>query len=323
MDNGFINTITRTVRNAGRISVNARDLILTHGSRINSSSELPATTGAGGSQTVTADSVTISGGSGLFSTAAEGPGGNIRVNANRLTLANQGTMSARSTGSGTAGNVELVIGDTLRMVGSEITTEALSAVGGNISIITTGSMLHLTDSRITTSVQGGVGRGGDITMGSTSQPVEFILLNRSPVRADAFGGPGGNISIAASVFLTGESPVTASSALSVSGRIDIQADVTDVSGSLAQLPEAILQAAALLRAACAARLAGGKTSTLVVAGREGLPLEPGGLLPSPLMAEGPPGGGLSRSAEHQWERVAAERYRLVAPSAVLDRRCSR
>lgn len=323
MDNGFINTITRTVRNAGRISVNARDLILTHGSRINSSSELPATTGAGGSQTVTADSVTISGGSGLFSTAAEGPGGNIRVNANRLTLANQGTMSARSTGSGTAGNVELVIGDTLRMVGSEITTEALSAVGGNISIITTESMLHLTDSRIATSVQGGVGRGGDITMGSTSHPVEFILLNHSPVRADAFGGPGGNISIAASVFLAGESPVTASSALSVSGRIDIQADVTDVSGSLAQLPEAILQAAALLRAACAARLAGGKTSTLVVAGREGLPLEPGGLLPSPLMAEGPPGGGLSRSAEHQWERVAAERYRLVAPSAVLDRRCSR
>ena len=43
------------------------------------------------------------------------------------------------------------------------------------------------------------------------------------------------------------------------------------------------KAAALLRASCAARLAEGKTSSLVVAGREGVPLEPGGLMPSALM----------------------------------------
>lgn len=324
MDNGFINAITRNIGDAGRISVTARDVTLTGGSRINSSSELSATPGAGGEVTITGDSVNISGGSGLFSNAEGiGRGGNITVDGRDVRVQNGATISATSSRTGDAGNIALVIGDTLRMVGSEITTEALAAVGGNISITTTGSMLHLTDSRIATSVQGGVGRGGDITMGSTSHPVEFILLNNSPVRADAFGGPGGNISIAASVFLAGESPVTASSALSVSGTIDIQADVTDVSGSLAQLPEAILQAAALLRASCAARLAGGKTSTLVVAGREGLPLEPGGLLPSPLMAEGSPGGGPSRTAENQWERVAAEGYRLVAPSAVLDRWCSR
>jgi len=48
------------------------------------------------------------------------------------------------------------------------------------------------------------------------------------------------------------------------------------------LPETPLKATELLRAACAARFAGGKTSSLVVGGRDGLPLEPGGLLPSPL-----------------------------------------
>jgi len=51
------------------------------------------------------------------------------------------------------------------------------------------------------------------------------------------------------------------------------------------LPAEIVQAAALLQARCAARLAGGTSSSFVVAGRDGLPLEPGGLLPSPLYVE--------------------------------------
>ena len=41
-------------------------------------------------------------------------------------------------------------------------------------------------------------------------------------------------------------------------------------------------AASLLRAACAARLSEGKASSLVVASREGVPPEPGGMLASPL-----------------------------------------
>jgi len=60
-----------------------------------------------------------------------------------------------------------------------------------------------------------------------------------------------------------------------------EARFTDVSSSLAQLPADVLQAQNLLRAACAARTGEGKTSSLVVAGREGMPPEPGGLLSSP------------------------------------------
>ena len=45
-------------------------------------------------------------------------------------------------------------------------------------------------------------------------------------------------------------------------------------------------AATLLRASCATRLAEGKASSLVVAGREGVPPEPDGLLSSPLIVEG-------------------------------------
>jgi hypothetical protein len=82
--------------------------------------------------------------------------------------------------------------------------------------------------------------------------------------------------------------------------INIQAKFTDLSGNITQLPETVLQAASLLRAACAARLSAGKTSSLVVAGREGVPLEPGGVMPSPLIAESPTDTAPSRSAG-EWE----------------------
>jgi hypothetical protein len=48
--------------------------------------------------------------------------------------------------------------------------------------------------------------------------------------------------------------VDASSALSTPGTIGVEARITDLSGSLAQLPEDTLQAATLLRASCAARV---------------------------------------------------------------------
>jgi large exoprotein involved in heme utilization and adhesion len=163
------------------------------------------------------------------------------------------------------------------MQNGSITTESLLADGGNISITTTGSLINLNDSQITTSVRSGEGSGGNITIGS-----EFVLFNNSEIRADAFGGPGGNITIVANTFLPDSSIVSASSALSTPGTIAIEATFTDVTGSVAQLPETPLQATELLRASCAARFAGGKASSLVVGGRDGLPLQPGSLLPSPL-----------------------------------------
>jgi len=168
------------------------------------------------------------------------------------------------------------------MQSGSITTASTLADGGNISITTTGSTTNLSNSQITTSVESGTGSGGNITIGSAAQPFDFVLLNDSEIRADAFGGPGGNINIFAIVFLPSDSIVSASSALNTPGVIDIQAVFTDVSGNVAPLPEVPLQATELLRASCAARFAGGKASSLVAGGRDGVPIQPGGVLPSPL-----------------------------------------
>jgi hypothetical protein len=58
--------------------------------------------------------------------------------------------------------------------------------------------------------------------------------------------------------------------------------VTSLSGTLAPLPQAFVNVAALLPARCATRYSGGTGSSLVLGRRGGLPLEPGSVLPSPL-----------------------------------------
>ncbi len=301
-DGGTISVATSGAGNAGDIALNVNDVTMTGAARVDS-----GTTGSGNGGTVTLNATgsgIISSGAGLFSNAeGSGAGGDLNIQAAQLQLLDGATISARSTGTdtATAGNVNIVAGSLLRMVNSSITTEATVADGGNISITTTGSTLRLTNSQITTSVQSGVGQGGNITIGSAGHPFDFILLGDSQIRADAFGGPGGNINMFATVYLTSNSVVSASSALSTPGTIAIEATVTDVSGSLTQLPTTPLEAAALMRASCAARLAGGKTSSLVVAGREGLPLDPSGLLPSPLTVE-PPVAALAPDEEFPWVR---------------------
>jgi filamentous hemagglutinin family protein len=289
MTNGSaISVKTSGAGNAGNISLlNVANFTQSGGARVDSS-----TTGAGsgGDITVTAaNSASISGpGTGLFSTASStGAGGNINLQAPQVQIVDGAIISANSTGTATAtaGNVNIVTSN-LNMQNGSITTEAALALGGNITITTTGSLVHLTDSEITTSVHGGGGKGGDITIDS-----DLVILDDSRILANAFGGPGGNINITADVFLVNsggilptslDGIVEASSARSTPGTINIQATFTDVTGEVAQLPETPLRATELLRAACAARFAGGKASSLVLGGRDGVPLQPGGLMPSPL-----------------------------------------
>jgi filamentous hemagglutinin family protein len=293
-DGGTISVATSGAGNAGNIALNVSNFTQTGGARVDSST---SGSGSGGDLVVTAaNSTSISGsGTGLFSTASStGPGGDIKVQSPQVQVLDGATISANSTGTetATAGNVNIVTSD-LNMQNGSITTEATLADGGNISITTTGSLVHLTDSQITTSVHSGVGSGGNITINS-----DLVVLEDSQILANAFGGPGGNIDITADVFLVnsgGMVPlslkgiVDASSTLSTPGVINIEATFTNVTGSVTLLPETPLKATELLRAACAARFAGGKTSSLVVGGRDGIPLQPGDLSPSPLYLAGDAG----------------------------------
>ena len=74
--------------------------------------------------------------------------------------------------------------------------------------------------------------------------------------------------------------------------------VQNLGEQLTPLPQQFSSAAALLAQRCAARAADGKFSSFVVAGREGLPVEPGGFLASPTLTPEVFGSGLSRREPH-------------------------
>jgi len=304
---GLFSTATST-GDAGQIAVSGGSVSLANQGQISASAS-----GAGRAGTIAIDagSLSLAGGASLLSnTSGTGAGGDINIAAGDVTLQGGSTISANSTGSAQAlaGSINLVFGNTLSMQGgSAITTTSLLADGGNISITSTGSTLTLFDSQVTTSVQSGVGQGGNIALGSGLHPLDFLIMSDGQIRADAFGGPGGNIRIFADTFLTSGSIISASSQLSAPGTIAVQSQFTDLSSALVQLPADVLQATALLRASCATRLAEGKSSSLVVAGREGVPPEPDGLLASPLVLDG-------------WtasERTAAEEPGAAAPLLTL------
>jgi filamentous hemagglutinin family protein len=208
-------------------------------------------------------------------------GGDIALTARSISIGGGASLQARSTGNGNAGNVTIIAGDSFRSFGGSVTTEAAIGDGGNIGVFVP-RLVHLVDSRVTTSVQGGSASGGNITIDP-----RFLILIRSEIRADTFGGSGGNVTLVADIFLRTDSVLSASSALGAPGVVN------DFSGTLDSLPESVLQGAPLLREACRVRLAEGPASSFVLAGRGGLPPGLGGLLPSPLLEEPVPVASMS------------------------------
>jgi large exoprotein involved in heme utilization and adhesion len=152
----------------------------------------------------------------------------------------------------------------------------MSGDGGNI-VINAGRLVTLDRGAVTSSVGTGAGTGGNITIGS-----DAVIVNHSAIQANAFGGPGGNVTVNAGTFLSSpDSVISASSARNVAGTIAINAPVTDISGAVAPLNVDFVSGATLLRVPCAARISG-NTSRFIEHGRTGLPPEPGQALASPL-----------------------------------------
>jgi hypothetical protein len=69
----------------------------------------------------------------------------------------------------------------------------------------------------------------------------------------------------------------------LNGTVTIQSPTSNLSGTVASLPSSMRQTYALQTGRCAA-VASGQASSFVVAGRETVPAEPGGWLPSPFAA---------------------------------------
>jgi large exoprotein involved in heme utilization and adhesion len=90
--------------------------------------------------------------------------------------------------------------------------------------------------------------------------------------------------------------------LSTQGTIVIASPENNIAGSIAQLPQDIVDVSGLLPERCAARRAGGAQNSFVVAGRGGLPTNPDNYLPSfsagsvPLKSAGGAASATARAA---------------------------
>ncbi len=268
------------------------------------SDNLVETGGPAGDVEIVADSIVVRGGASIGSgTAGDSPGGNIEITANQIRIETQARIDAATVGSGTAGSITLnttdlilseggritasssgsgLAGDitvnaanSIRISDGSVTTEALMSDGGNITLNAI-TMVDLLSSSVTTSVGSGTGAGGNINIDP-----QFVIVQNSNIIANAFGGPGGNINIVAGLFLIDASSIiSASSTLGLSGIINVDSPVADVTSGVTELPADALDASSLVQAPCAARAKGG-TSSLTSAGRSGLPAGPDGYLPSP------------------------------------------
>jgi large exoprotein involved in heme utilization and adhesion len=155
-----------------------------------------------------------------------------------------------------------------------------------------GDFLYLVSSSVTTSVKGETGNGGNIAIDP-----QLVILNHSSLVAEAIEGHGGNITITAGQFIpSSDSIISATSQLGISGIIEINGPRVDVNGALVVLSSELRGRAAVLREACAAR-SDRPISSLVDAGRGGLPQDPEASLPAlyiagrDLSTNPSPGGG--------------------------------
>jgi hypothetical protein len=278
--------------NAGNIQLTTGSLSLADGASITSASRNTGKGGNAGAIIVNnSDLIMLTGEGSTISTETHGlageidqqvfgNAGDVRLTTGRLGVMDGASVSSASRNPGAAGDAGTITisanGDIALTDGGEATTEAVNAGGGRM-YLSSGDMLYLEGSRITTSVQKGAENGGDI-----DAIARFIILKNGQIIAKAFEGRGGNIRIVADQFITTpDSVVSASSKLGIDGDIFIESPVTDISSFLAILPDQFLDAGQWIVKSCAER-AVEDASRFIVKKREGVPTPVDDWLASPF-----------------------------------------
>jgi hypothetical protein len=251
-----ISAETRGAGNAGTVLIEADQLVAADGSRISSrSTAVGSGAGDGGEVNVrglsgSAKTVMLQSESVAETSAVDGDGGDIEVRSRDLFLTERARIAAESEGIGAAGNIKIALTGDLRAEHGLVSTDARSSDGGNIDI-GGGQLVFLRDnSAVTTSVGTGAGTGGNVRIAS-----RYVVLDSSAILANAFGGPGGNVSIFANGFVpSADSIVEAIGKQSqIPGRIEIRAPDTDFIKSLAPLPQEFEDPSTRLGSRCSER----------------------------------------------------------------------
>jgi large exoprotein involved in heme utilization and adhesion len=303
----FISATTATPGNGGNIKIEAGSISLETQSSIQSATE---GTGRAGVINITAGSLGMLNDSAISATTSTtGNGGDINITAGTVSLDNASSIQSASildsatSLAGRAGTISIQSSQNVLLSGnSSVSTSAPGSSGGDISVFA-GSKIQLTDSKITAqagldggnisltapdmvyllrgtlngeadTTGSGFGNGGNLTIDPS-----FLILNDSALISKSSFGNGGNITILSDFFFQSASLIDASAPFGLPGTVSVSAPQVDLSGSLIGLPSNLLGADTQLRPDCGVRLMG-NISSFIVLGRGGLPIQPGGFVPS-------------------------------------------
>ncbi|MCC5622865.1 S-layer family protein, partial [Nostoc sp. CHAB 5715] len=235
---------TEATGNAGNLNIETGKLIVQDGAQVSANTR---SQGAGGTLSVTADSIQLigtsqMGSSGLFvgteatgnagnlnietgqlivqdgaqvsaSTSKEstGEGGSIIVNTGELNVLNNADITVSSQGTNKAGDLEITARSIKLDDQGKLIGQANSGDGGNITLNLQDLLLLRRESEISTSAgadtEGAGGNGGNITI---NVPDGFIVAQpneNSDITANAYDGKGGIVKINATKIF-GIAPLT-------------------------------------------------------------------------------------------------------------------
>ncbi len=226
INSGTVSSSTSSTGQGGSIITSLAYLNLTNGGQFLTNT---SGSGAGGGIDITAtDTVLIRGkdvdginASGLRSESlsGSGTGGTITVNAPTIRIDQNGITSTVSTGSGDAGNINLLAANNLYLNKAAITTNSQNASGGSIKLYAPNYIL-IDESEITAEASG-VTPGND--GGNISIDPILLSINQSSIIANANAGNGGNINIVAdNLLISADTNVDASSNTGLDGDISVE-----------------------------------------------------------------------------------------------------
>jgi len=207
MSGGNITSFTAADGDAGGVLIEVGELIMS-GGRIDTASDSPLPgAGRAGLIAIMADSASLSGNALIDSTGIEGDAGDVGlVVAGSLSLADEASISAQTSGAGEAGLVTISAGQ-LRMTGGIITSQSLGP--GNAGVVTVDvGELAMSGGEIG-SAAAGAGDAGDVVV----EAVNAALSDGALIDSETFDGSIGN---AGTVSLSADETLTIASGAEIS-----------------------------------------------------------------------------------------------------------
>jgi large exoprotein involved in heme utilization and adhesion len=239
------------------------------GSSISAQSESTATGAAGNLTIKTGELIARDGGQVSASTFGAGQGGQLKITSDQLLVRNA-SIGVRSLGTGTAGNLTINVKNSINLDSDAQLTANTRSNGVDQATININSadLILRRGSNITTNATGTDVIGGNININTNN----LALLENSNITANSRDARGGKINIQTQgLFQSPDSRITARGATQeLSGTVNI-ATLVDSSRGVAELPEYLVNAAALINQNFCARA---YNSSFTITGR-------GGIAPSP------------------------------------------